>query len=209
MFQRFLRQSQTAEVSLTSIKPELIALSLMKGWAARNVNESNGRLVIDSMIVRCGGTQKSGPPSAWCSYCVCTALLTAGDLSQKTLSLKVSGGVAKLWNRNPSNQIAIDIIRDIYKREGRLDIKPGDLILRARDEDDADQMGRGAIVLGHVAMLTGEFLVLDTHVYLGTVEGNTNAAGSRDGDCVALRTGYDGWDLSDPRIVGIIRPSFS
>lgn len=143
----------------------------------------------------------AAPGNAWCAAFVHFVCMTAAkELGGKT-NCKPSGAVSSQWTKARLDRFAVTL-RDgqpVPTVEHSYLVKPGDVWCRvAKKEDLPEVRDLGARRLCH----TGIVVAVSPKSF-STIEGNTNGAGSRDGDGVYAKT--QKWD--DPRTIGFWRPS--
>jgi len=112
---------------------------------------------------------------------------------------KQSSAVMGFWTRNAGRE---DFLRftpaDV--KSGKYKIEPGDIFVLCNDPTKVDQVrvGRVKAHVGHCGICEGNML---TATKFGTIEGNTNEAGSREGGGVYHRSR----SLDEPKLVGFVR----
>ncbi len=122
------------------------------------------------------------PGNAWCAGFACWCVQkAAGDLGYGTPEMRFSGSALNLWRRNFDRQISPSALT------------PDDLPCVVVWDHGGGK--------GHVGFAVG----LDTDTgHLQTIEGNSDAAGSRTGGSVVAQTKRT---LSDPQLLGFLRIS--
>lgn len=117
-----------------------------------------------------------GPGDPWCAAFVAWCMMKSRQLSAPPSWC--SGSAITTWHKGSRKAGPDGICTPLYP-DYQKTIKPGWVWVRAKDKNGADQARRGTWVQGHIGIV----VAVDT-VGFHTVEGNTNAAGSRDGDGV-------------------------
>jgi hypothetical protein len=147
------------------------------------------------MYIRAGGGDVDSDP-AWCQYFAYWAVSTAAEqMGGKTTSPK-TGGVVKCWLRSEDSGSAQILPQDVL--DGKVQLRAGDQMCRVRNgkPEDVAKVYAGIVRQGHTGIVER---VVGTTVY--TVEGNTNKAGSREGDGVYRKS----IDLKSDVLIGFIR----
>jgi hypothetical protein len=134
---------------------------------------------------------KAGAP--WCAAFVSAMLKDVCD-GRKIAAPLCSAGAVDLYHRAKKAGLTI-----VYPGGDLSAVKPGFLWVRATSADEAKAARAGQSVHGHVGIVTKTPPGAAT---FETVEGNTNAAGSREGDAVAAKTHR--WD--HPYTVAFVDP---
>lgn len=179
--------------------PELLAVQWARSLAAMGVREDGGHnrgRWVDAIVAIAGYDPDDA--HSWCAMFACAAMLSGGLASGMRPRMHITGGVARLWQRSAREGALLIPIAAV--REGA-ELRPGDIMIRGRDEAGARRMERGESAYGHT-----EIVVRHGHRWLHTVGGNTTSGDSAEGDGV-----YDkprGCDLQDPRLVGFVRPGW-
>jgi hypothetical protein len=103
------------------------------------------------------------------------------------------------WTRNKGRE---DFVRFLPAdvKAGKFKIEPGDLFVLCSDVAKVPGVQRGAIKAhtGHIGICDGVML---SATKFGTIEGNTNEAGSREGGGVYHRSR----SLDEAKLVGFVR----
>ena len=112
---------------------------------------------------------------------------------------KQSSAVMGFWTRNRTRE---DFVRFLPAdvKSGKYKIEPGDLFVLCSDPTLVPKVQVGTVKAhtGHVGICDG---VMHSATKFGTVEGNTNEAGSREGGGVYHRTR----SLDEAKLVGFVR----
>ena len=146
---------------------------------------------------RAGGVQKG---SAWCAAFITWALVKGLELPGRPKW--IMGSASGMWTNALLNLTAKRGLSDYIAVPGQEDkIKAGWLWARAQDaETAASTRRRGGYGKGHIGIVVTPRA--PTPAEFMTVEGNTNEAGSRDGDGVYRKV----QKFNDPRIIGYFDP---
>lgn len=144
-----------------------------------------------------GGVNKGG---AWCAAFVTWALMRGLELPGRPKW--IMGSATGMWSNALLNLTAKRGFSDYIAVPGQENkVKPGWLWVRAEDAESARKTRRqGGYGKGHIGIVVVPGA--PTPAEFTTVEGNTNAAGSREGDGVYRKV--QRW--SDPRIIGYFDP---
>ena len=147
------------------------------------------------------------PGSPWCAAFVSWCILTAKGLT--VAPLWCSGSAITIWHRGTRRMLPEGFTTP-EKADFRAKVRPGMIWVRAKDGAGAVSARKGTWVQGH----TGIVVAVDDEGF-HTVEGNTNGAGSREGDGVYSK--LHKWSYStdivrtvgwfDPEYVGRITPN--
>ena len=116
------------------------------------------------------------PGSSWCAAFVCWCIAQTEQATGITLTgLHRSAGVLDMWHNSPTLRTQVP--------------KPGDIMI----------MQHGSTPLGHTGIV-----ISATASTVDTIEGNTNSAGSRQGDGVYAKMRYLNTPKSDLHIIGFL-----
>lgn len=142
---------------------------------------------------KCVGLRPGDP---WCAAFVSWCWLEATGLESAPWC---SGSAVTIFHKGTRKGASSDIVRpdapDLAAR-----VRPGMVWVRAKNPDGARSASRGIWVQGHCGIV----VAVDATGFT-CVEGNTNSAGSRDGDGVYRK--LHKWGASDvPRTVGWFAP---
>lgn len=144
-------------------------------------------------------TEWTQGPAPWCAafvvYVLHQAAAELGLVSTCPKHWKHAIGAARLWRFARAHPELCEMIYDDR------DLRPGDVVVMGRDADDAIAIRNGRLRKGHVYLAAT--LCRGSYGWHGSIEGNTNAKGSRDGDRVAEK--FDERAFHDLRTVGGIR----
>lgn len=116
------------------------------------------------------------PGDPWCAAFVAWNVATAKGVAKPPSW--TSGSAITTWHRGSRGLAAGDKATPL-EGEARLKVEPGWVWVRATTAKDADAARKGGWVKGHCGIV-----VAVDEVGFHTVEGNTNKAGSREGDGV-------------------------
>lgn len=179
-------------------RPGIVAALVMRTWAGMKVRErpSNRGRWVDAIVSIGGGTPSNA--SAWCMYAAWAAWHSACFSLGMQLTSRTSGGVLSSWHhaKGTVSQISIDAVRS-----GEMTIQAGDIFIRTRDADQVARAIAGSKPVGHAEIVLSP---QRKDGWIHTAGGNTNMAGSREGDGVYEK--HEGIHLDDPRLVGFLRP---
>ena len=117
-----------------------------------------------------------GPGDPWCAAFVAWCVMTSRQAT--TAPTWTSGSAITTWQKG-SKRAGADASTTPNSPGYQSKVKPGWVWVRAKDPKGASDAARGLWVQGHCGIV----VAVDA-VGFHTVEGNTNAAGSRDGDGV-------------------------
>jgi len=169
--------------------PGVVAVLVARSFALMQVRErgSNRGRWVDAIVEIGGGDDEAA--GAWCAYfgwaCWHIAALALGC----RVTSRTSGGVVRSWHR------ATEAER-IYQTP-----RPGDLMCIVRNPAHLSAVRQGQTVPGHMEIVR--------RVYgdgsLDTIGGNTTGGDSAEGDGVYIHRKV--YTLSDPRLIGFIRPT--
>lgn len=199
-------QSLAAAFHLLRVNPGHLAVLTMKSWAALPVRESSpnrGRWV-DAIVEMGGGDDEDAP--AWCAYAVWAAWHSACHAIGLKLVQPTSGGVIRSWHKAPEHTRILhsDVV------SGKEVLQPGDIMIRTREAKHVERVLNGSTVPGHTELFVrfdpDSGLTNTLADWIHTAGGNTNEAGSADGQGVYDKV--EGIRIDDPRLVGWIRPDF-
>lgn len=120
-------------------------------------------------------------PSPWCTAIAClvlqTAAVNAGAVDD-TCPDYASGAKLVRWAlANP------ELCELVWEAE---DLRPGDIGIMGATAAKAARIARGSLASGHTVIIAGR-VAAGRHKLVPTFEGNTNAAGSREGDTFCAR----------------------
>lgn len=119
------------------------------------------------------------PGDPWCAAFVAWCLMQSRQLDKPPTW--ASGSVATTYHK-ARRKLAPEAITTPLHADYKASIQPGWLWLRAKDSKGATECRAGVWVQGHCGIV-----VEVNEIGFTTVEGNTNAGGSRDGDGVYKR----------------------
>lgn len=134
---------------------------------------SNSGPMVDKYLACVG----QPPGNAWCAAFVCWCILEAADQLGARPSLLKSASALKLWKRNPHLQLPVS------------ELTPDEIPCVAIWDHGGSK--------GHTGLVVG----MDRD-HLVTIEGNSDASGSRTGGSVVAQTKRR---LDDPQLVGFVR----
>jgi len=127
-------------------------------------------------------------PTQWCAVFVSFCALRTAKRLKLAANLKKSTGAVRLWQRNPAMQCSIP------------NLEPGCSFHRVREASKAAEARNGGDAPGHTGIL---YRHVGGNIW-DTIEGNTVSGGENDngGGCFVKRL-----DVTDPRIVGFLKPT--
>lgn len=160
----------------------------------RETGGSNRGPDVDAFIKNGGADPASQPP--WCQFFAYWVYSTAAkNLGKKTSAPKV-GSASGCWHSSAKSGSMQISMADV--RSGKVKLQPGDQMIRVRGKkpEDVPTVLKGGFVPGHTGVVVA---VGPDRAY--TVEGNTNAAGSREGDGVYEKSILFSSDI----LVGFVR----
>jgi len=172
-------------VNVTEAAMALIATATAEEKkGVREVGKNAGAEV--EKYLHCLGMTKGSP---WCAAFVSWCVMTSRGLAKPPKWC--SGSAVSLYQvaRNSKTCVSVTPVDADYKSK----VKPGYIWSRAQDDASAAAARKGQWCQGH----TGIVVAVDS-IGFHTIEGNTNAAGSREGDGVYRKTHK--W--SDAAIIG-------
>ena len=172
-----------APINITEAALALIATATAEAnKGVREVGKNAGPDV--EKYLHCLGMTKGSP---WCAAFVSWCVMTSRGLAKPPKWC--SGSAVSLFQMSGKNAVKVTPVDADFKSK----VKPGYIWSRAQDPAAAAAARKGSWCQGH----TGIVVAVDA-VGWHTIEGNTNAAGSREGDGVYRKTHK--W--SDAEIVG-------
>ena len=172
-----------APVNVTEAALALIATATAEAnKGVREVGKNAGPDV--EKYLHCLGMTKGSP---WCAAFVSWCVMTSRGLAKPPKWC--SGSAVSLFQMSGKNAVKVTPVDADFKSK----VKPGYIWSRAQDATAAAAARKGSWCQGH----TGIVVAVDD-IGWHTIEGNTNAAGSREGDGVYRKTHK--W--SDAEIVG-------
>jgi hypothetical protein len=172
-----------APLNVTEAALALIATATAEAnKGVREVGKNAGPDV--EKYLHCLGMTKGSP---WCAAFVSWCVMTSRGLAKPPKWC--SGSAVSLFQMSGHKATKVTPLDAGYQTK----VKPGYIWSRAQDAAAADAARRGSWCQGH----TGIVVAVDA-VGFHTIEGNTNAAGSREGDGVYRKTHK--W--SDAEIIG-------
>lgn len=154
----------------------------------------NSGVDVDKYIKSGAGDVDADPP--WCQYFAYWAAASAAErLGGKTTSPR-TGGVVRCWLKSEETGSLRILPADVLN--GSVELQAGDQMCRVRNNkpQDVAKVHAGQARQGHTGIVER---VDGSTVY--TIEGNTNKAGSREGDGVYRKT----IDLGSDVLIGFIR----
>lgn len=132
-------------------------------------------------------------PAPWCTaFAVDCCHVAAAAIGRRSNCPRYASG-AKLWRWALRHREDVDLV------ELAEDLRPGDVVILGATAAKAARIRAGRLASGHTYISTSA--AYGPQGIHDTVEGNTDASGSRDGGGVEER--IRAW--SDPRLVGAIR----
>lgn len=145
-----------------------------------------------------------GTGNAWCAAFVYAIHKWAAESLGANTECPRSGSAVALWLK--ARRANLLTFRPDQVKTGLIYPQPGDVFVRVRRgrAQDVDVVTNEALRFrdrrrkGHTGIVTG----MDEHGVVHTIEGNTNSAGSAEGDGVYRKA----VDLDMPELVGFIRP---
>lgn len=172
-----------APINITGAALALIATATAEAnKGVREVGKNAGPDV--EKYLHCLGMTKGSP---WCAAFVSWCVMTSRGLAKPPKWC--SGSAVSLFQMSGKNAVKVTPVDADFKSK----VKPGYIWSRAQDATAAAAARKGSWCQGH----TGIVVAVDD-IGWHTIEGNTNAAGSREGDGVYRKTHK--W--SDAEIVG-------
>ena len=172
-----------APINVTEAALALIATAT--GEANKGVREVGKNAGPDvEKYLHCLGMTKGSP---WCAAFVSWCVMTSRGLAKPPKWC--SGSAVSLFQMSGKNAVKVTPVDADYKSK----VKPGYIWSRAQDATAAAAARKGSWCQGH----TGIVVAVDATGF-HTIEGNTNAAGSREGDGVYRK--LHKW--SDDAIIG-------
>lgn len=139
------------------------------------------------------------PGSPWCAAFIAWAIMKGTGLPRAPRWCQ--GSASGNWAEALSRLTAEAGLSNYIATPGQeTKIKPGWIFARVRDAADKPLVSRGQRPLGHTGIVCTPFAPNPGN--FTSVEGNTNEAGSRDGDGVYNKV----QSFSDPRILGYFDP---
>ena len=172
-----------APINITEAALALIATATAEAnKGVREVGKNAGPDV--EKYLHCLGMTKGSP---WCAAFVSWCVMTSRGLAKPPKWC--SGSAVSLFQMSGKNAVKVTPVDADFKSK----VKPGYIWSRAQDPAAAAAARKGSWCQGH----TGIVVAVDA-IGWHTIEGNTNAAGSREGDGVYRKTHK--WD--DAAIVG-------
>ena len=170
-------------INITEAALALIATATAEAnKGVREVGKNAGPDV--EKYLHCLGMTKGSP---WCAAFVSWCVMTSRGLAKPPKWC--SGSAVSLFQMSGKNAVKVTPVDADFKSK----VKPGYIWSRAQDPAAAAAARKGSWCQGH----TGIVVAVDA-IGWHTIEGNTNAAGSREGDGVYRKTHK--W--SDAEIVG-------
>jgi hypothetical protein len=158
-----------APINVTEAALALIATATVEAnKGVREVGKNAGPDV--EKYLHCLGMTKGSP---WCAAFVSWCVMTSRGLAKPPKWC--SGSAVSLFQMSGKNAVKVTPVDADYKSK----VKPGYIWSRAKDATAAAAARKGAWCQGH----TGIVVAVDA-IGFHTIEGNTNAAGSREGDGV-------------------------
>lgn len=159
----------------------------------REVGNNSGPEV-DKYIKYGGGSLSADP--AWCQFFAYWCSGKAAEGLGKDTSSPKTGGVVDCWLK--SKYTESEQIWPYEVQRGEKTVQPGDQMCRVRNSKpgDVEKVRMGQRVPGHTGIVER---VEGSKIY--TIEGNTNAAGSREGDGVYRKS----ISLDSDVLIGFIR----
>ena len=135
--------------------------------------------------------------SAWCAAFV--AWVFGQAYPGANPAGKQSSAVMGFWSRNKGREDFVRFLPEDVK-SGKYKVEAGDVFVLCNDITKIPQVRSGAIKghTGHVGICDGIML---SPTKFGTIEGNTNEAGSREGGGVYHRSR----SLDEAKLVGFVR----
>jgi hypothetical protein len=172
-----------APINVTEAALALIATATVEAnKGVREVGKNAGPDV--EKYLHCLGMTKGSP---WCAAFVSWCVMTSRGLPKPPKWC--SGSAVSLFQMSGKNAVKVTPVDADYKSK----VKPGYIWSRAQDATAAAAARKGSWCQGH----TGIVVAVDA-IGFHTIEGNTNAAGSREGDGVYRK--LHKW--SDDAIIG-------
>jgi hypothetical protein len=172
-----------APINVTEAALALIAAATAEAnKGVREVGKNAGPDV--EKYLHCLGMSKGSP---WCAAFVSWCVMSSRGLAKPPKWC--SGSAVSLFQMSGKNAVKVTPLDAGYQSK----VKPGYIWSRAQDHAAASAARKGVWCQGH----TGIVVAVDA-VGFHTIEGNTNAAGSREGDGVYRKTHK--W--SDAEIIG-------
>jgi hypothetical protein len=158
-----------APINVTEAALALIATATTEAnKGVREVGKNAGPDV--EKYLHCLGMTKGSP---WCAAFVSWCVMTSRGLAKPPKWC--SGSAVSLFQMSGKNAVKVTPVDADYKSK----VKPGYIWSRAQDATAAAAARKGSWCQGH----TGIVVAVDATSF-HTIEGNTNAAGSREGDGV-------------------------
>lgn len=172
-----------APINVTEAALAIIATATAEAnKGVREVGKNAGPDV--EKYLHCLGMTKGSP---WCAAFVSWCVMTSRGLAKPPKWC--SGSAVSLFQMSGKNAVKVTPVDADYKSK----VKPGYIWSRAQDATAAAAARKGSWCQGH----TGIVVAVDA-IGFHTIEGNTNAAGSREGDGVYRK--LHKW--SDDAIIG-------
>jgi len=140
------------------------------------------------------------PGSPWCSAFVTWCYATSQGLS--TPPSWGSGSAITVWQRGTRKMLAQGYTTPLQSNF-RDKVRPGMIWVRAKDGPGAIAARSGTWLQGHCGIV----ISVDSEGFC-TIEGNTNGAGSREGDGVYLKTHKWSYEIDIIRTIGWFDPEF-
>ena len=140
------------------------------------------------------------PGSPWCAAFVSFCVIQAKGLAVSPLWC--SGSAITLWHRGTRRMLPEGYTTP-EKTDYQLKVRPGMIWVRAKDGDGAISARRGTWLQGHCGIV----VAVDAEGF-HTVEGNTNGAGSREGDGVYSKLHKWSYSTDIVRTVGWFDPEY-
>ena len=174
-------------------------IEVAEAEAAKNVREVGG-MNRGPDVEKYQKTVGLSPGSPWCAafvaYCVQTSRGAA------TPPAWCSGSAITLWHRG-TRKMNSEGFTTPEKADFQTKVRPGMIWVRAKDASGATAARRGTWLQGH----TGIVIAVDEEGF-HTVEGNTNSAGSREGDGVYRKLHRWSYSTDIVRTVGWFDPEW-
>lgn len=136
----------------------------------------------------------------WCAAFVSWVYMASQELV--VAPLWCSGSAVTLWHRGTRKMLPEGYTTP-EKADYQSKVRPGMIWVRAKDADGAKSARRGTWLQGH----TGIVVAVDADGF-HTVEGNTNGAGSREGDGVYSKLHKWSYSTDILRTVGWFDPEY-
>ena len=165
--------------------------------ATRKVKEKGDNTGVDVQAYQ--RTVGLAPGSPWCAAFVAWAVMKGTGLPRAPRWC--AGSASGMWGNALARLTAEAGLSNYIAVPGQeTKIKPGWIWVRVKNPEEKALVSRGARPKGHTGIVVTPFAPARTN--FTAVEGNTNEAGSRDGDGVYNKV----QSFSDPRILGYFDP---